>query len=69
MRIKEESKAEVKKTILTFLKQSNDYLNLSEIARKIGKAPPTVMKYIQELEHDGKVEVVDKKSMKLIRMR
>ena len=68
MRVKEEEKVEVKKNIIDFLKTTKDSCNLSEIARAINRAPPTVMKYIAELSEEGKVSVSDKKSMKLIKL-
>lgn len=69
MRIKDESKKQIKKEIYEFLKEANDYLNLSEIAKGVDKSPPTILKYIEELETEGKLDVLNKKSMKLIKIK
>ena len=69
MRVKDEEKEVVKKDILDFLKKERIYHNLSEIARAVDKAPPTVLKYVNELEKEGNVIVLDKKSMKLIKIK
>jgi len=69
MRVKNSDKKEVKKKIIEFLKKTDAFHNLSEIARKIEKAPPTVLKYVNELQKENKVVVLDKKSMKLIKIK
>jgi Mn-dependent DtxR family transcriptional regulator len=69
MRIREKDKEDVKKAIVKILKENGDTgFNLSEIARKIEKAPPTVLNYVKELVKEGRVEIIDKKSMKLVKL-
>ncbi len=69
MRIKDDEKVKVKNKILEFLKKQGNGNNLSEIGRGIGKAPPTVLKYVKELATENKVVIIDKKSMKLIKIK
>ena len=69
MRIKDEDKLQLKEDIIKFLNSVEGYHNLSEIARAVGKAPPTVMKYVEEMKNEGKLIVIDKKSMKLIKIK
>jgi len=60
----------VKKKIMAFLRAfpSGDSPNYSQISRAVGKSPPTVSKYIEEMSKDGLVKIVDKKSMKLVNL-
>lgn len=70
MRVTEKDKEKVKKLILKLLKDNSDSgYNLSEIAREIERAPPTVLNYVKELEEEGLIEIIDKKSMKLIKLK
>lgn len=69
MRTKKEEKEAVKEKIMTFLKNSSFPHNISEIARAIGKAPPTVSKFVEELQEEGKLNIINKKSMKLVELK
>lgn len=69
MRINESDKALAKENISEALSMVDGYLNLSEIARAVEMTPPTVLKYVKELAKEKKVEIVDKKSMKLVRFK
>jgi Mn-dependent DtxR family transcriptional regulator len=69
MRVKAEEKEKVKKNIIKFLEDTKIPHNISEIARGIGKAPPTVSKFVKELSGEGKLSIIDKKSMKLVKLR
>lgn len=69
MRVSDEEKDLVKESILEFLRDHPIYHNLSEISRSVEKAPPTVMKYVAELVDEGKIILLDKKSMKLIKIK
>lgn len=53
--------------VLEFLKVSPDKaFNISEISRAMEKAPPTIKRVVDRLAEEGYIDIVDKKSMKLI---
>lgn len=55
--------------IMAFLTASpSSSFNFSEISRAVNKAPPTVKRAVERLKKDKKVEIVDKRSMKLVRL-
>ena len=55
--------------ILAFLKASpNSSFNFSEISRAVGKAPPTIKRAVERLANDEKVTIIDKRSMKLVKL-
>lgn len=66
MRVKKEEREAVKSKILNFLNNTKLPHNISEIARAIDKAPPTVSKFVEELAKENKVSIYNKKSMKLV---
>lgn len=69
MRIRQADKDAVKEKILDLLRRTGAFHNLSEISRMVEKAPPTILKYVEELRAEGKLVILDKKSMKLIRIK
>jgi biotin operon repressor len=63
-------KSKIKEQVLEWMKlQPKEWFNMSEIARSIGKSSPTISKSIDKLKEEGVVEVLNKKSMKLVKMK
>jgi len=60
---------ELDEKIMAFLQASpSSAFNLSEISRAVGKAPPTIKRAIERLEKIKKIMVIDKRSMKLVKI-
>jgi DNA-binding Lrp family transcriptional regulator len=60
---------ELEDRILAHLQNNpNSSFNFSEISRVVGKAPPTVKRAVERLKNNNKVDIIDKKSMKLVRL-
>jgi Mn-dependent DtxR family transcriptional regulator len=61
---------ELEDKIMAFLSASpNSSFNFSEISRAVGKAPPTVKRAVERLTKKKKVKIIDKRSMKLVRLQ
>jgi len=60
---------ELEDKILAFLRASpKSSFNFSEISRAVNKAPPTVKRAVERLAKKKKVKIIDKRSMKLVRL-
>jgi Mn-dependent DtxR family transcriptional regulator len=60
---------EIEEKVMAFLEASpNSSFNFSEISRAVNKAPPTIKRVVERLQKLNKVSVIDKKSMKLVRV-
>jgi DNA-binding Lrp family transcriptional regulator len=61
--------SEIEEKVMAFLEASpTSSFNFSEISRAVGKAPPTIKRVVERLQKLKKVNVIDKKSMKLVRV-
>jgi predicted transcriptional regulator with HTH domain len=69
MRTRQSNRIELKNKVLSFLKSAPDgVFNISEISRAVDKAPPTITKVVEELEKEKKITILNKKSMRLIKI-
>jgi predicted transcriptional regulator with HTH domain len=69
MRTRKTNRVHLKNTVIEFLsKQPSKIFNISEISRGVDKAPPTITKVVEELEKENKVIVMNKKSMRLVKL-
>jgi predicted transcriptional regulator with HTH domain len=69
MRINKQNHVNLKKKVIDFLKENKDkVLNISEISRGVDRAPPTITKVVEELEQEKKVTIMNKKSMRLVKL-
>lgn len=69
MRTRQSNRIELKNKVLSFLATVPDgVFNISEISRAVEKAPPTITKVVEELEKEKKITILNKKSMRLIKI-
>lgn len=55
-----------KDKILKFLNKNNDLINLKDISRKTGLSYPTVLKYVEMLNLEGKITIKDYGNVRLV---
>jgi len=60
---------DIKEKIINFLKNTNKTYNVKELAVSIGVSYPTVLKWVEVLKAENKVDVQDYGNVKLVSLK